>query len=71
MLSGNYILSVFTKNNPNEIVLQKRFMIIEEKNYFKLIKRSTIIDERMYKQEIDFNINHGKCISVTHILILK
>ena len=60
MLSGNYILSVFTKNNPNEIVLQKRFMIIEEKiSISALIKRSTIIDERMYKQEIDFNINHG------------
>ena len=23
------------------------------------IKRSTIINERLYKQEIDFNINHG------------
>ena len=23
------------------------------------VKRSTIIDERLYKQEVDFNINHG------------
>lgn len=60
ILSGNYIISVFTNNNPNEIVLQKRFMIIDEKiSVSALIKRSTIINERLYKQEIDFNINHG------------
>ena len=31
ILSGNYIISVFINNNPNEVVLQKRFMIIDEK----------------------------------------
>lgn len=60
ILSGNYIISVFTNNNPDEVVLQKRFMIIDEKiSVSAQVKRSTIIDERLYKQEVDFNINHG------------
>tara|TARA_B100000683_G_scaffold276677_1_gene331521 strand:- start:10355 stop:11638 length:1284 start_codon:yes stop_codon:yes gene_type:complete len=60
ILSGNYIISVFTNNNPDEVVLQKRFMILDEKiSVSAQVKRSTIIDERLYKQEVDFNINHG------------
>lgn len=59
-LSGNYIISVFTDNNPDEVVLQKRFMVLEEKiSVSANVKRATIIDERSYKQELDFNINHG------------
>ena len=60
VLSGNYIISVFINNNPDEVVLQKRFMILDEKiSISAQVKRSTIIDERQYKQEVDFNINHG------------
>tara|TARA_B000000532_G_C18876577_1_gene410932 strand:+ start:2094 stop:3338 length:1245 start_codon:yes stop_codon:yes gene_type:complete len=60
MLSGNYIISVFKNNNPDDVVLQKRFMLIDEKvSISSRVKRATIIDERLYKQEIDFNIIHG------------
>ena len=60
ILSGNYIISVFINNNPDEVVLQQRFMILDEKiSVSAKVKRSTIIDERLYKQEVDFNINHG------------
>jgi len=59
-LSGNYIISVFVNNNPKEIVLQKRFMILEEKiSVSANVKRATIIEDRQYKQEVDFVINHG------------
>ena len=30
-LSGNYIISVFTNNNPEEIVFQKDLKILDEK----------------------------------------
>ena len=30
-LSGNYIISVFANNNPEEIILRKRFMLLDEK----------------------------------------
>lgn len=59
ILSGNYIIKVFTNNNPEEIVLIKRFMILDEKvNIISNVKRATLIDDREYKQEIDFIINH-------------
>ena len=59
-LSGNYIISVFANNNPKEIVLQKRFMILDEKiSVSANVKRATIIEDRQYKQEVDFIINHG------------
>ena len=60
ILSGNYIISVFINNNPDEVVFQKRFMILEEKiSVTAQVKRATIIDERLYKQEVDFIVNHG------------
>jgi len=31
MISGNYVLQVFESSNPDEIVLQKRFMVVERK----------------------------------------
>lgn len=59
-LSGNYIISVFANNNPEEIVLQKRFMMIDEKiSVSANVKRATIIEDRQYKQEVDFIITHG------------
>lgn len=59
-LSGNYIISVFANNNPEEIVLQNRFMILDEKiSVSANVKRATIIEDRQYKQEVDFIINHG------------
>lgn len=59
-LSGNYIISVFANNNPEEIVLQQRFMILDEKiSVSANVKRATIIEDRQYKQEVDFIINHG------------
>jgi hypothetical protein len=59
LLSGNYIIKVFTNNNPEEVVLIKRFMILDEKiNISSNVKRATLIDDREYKQEVDFTISH-------------
>ena len=58
-ISGNYIISVFTNKSPNKVVLNRRFMVLEEKlNISTNIKRATLINDRSYKQEIDFTINH-------------
>ena len=58
-LSGNYIIKVYNYQN-NKVVLSKRFMVLEEKiNISTHVKRATLIDEREYKQEIDFTINHS------------
>ena len=59
-LSGNYIISVFTNNNPEEVVFQKRFKILDEKISINAkVKRSTLINERLFSHEIDFNIDYG------------
>ena len=58
-LSGNYIIKVYKNNNPEDIVLTKRFMILDERvNIAANVKRSTLIEDRYSKQEIDFTINH-------------
>ena len=59
LLSGNYIIKVFANNNQEEVVLIKRFMILDEKiNISSNVKRATLIDDREYKQEVDFTISH-------------
>ena len=59
VLSGNYIIKVFKNNNLKEVVLIKRFMILDEQlNISSNVKRATLIDDREYKQEIDFTISH-------------
>ena len=59
LLSGNYIIKVFVNNNPKEVVLTRRFMVLDEKlNISSNVKRATLIDDREYKQEIDFTISH-------------
>ncbi len=60
LLSGNYIIKVFVNNNPKEVVLTRRFMVLDEKlNISSNVKRATLIDDREYKQEIDFTISHS------------
>ena len=60
LLSGNYIIKVFANNNPKEVLLIRRFMILDEKlNISSNVKRATLIDDREYKQEVDFTISHS------------
>jgi hypothetical protein len=58
--SGNYVLKVYVDANPDDIVLTRRFMI--HQNSLSIISRVTqasIIEDRNYKQELDFTINHA------------
>lgn len=56
--SGNYIVKVYEDGNENQIVLIKRFMVLENLvNIDAYVKDATDLLQRKYKQEIDFNIN--------------
>ena len=58
--SGNYLLKVFIDDNPDDIIFTRRFMIYENLvNVTSTIKPATIIEDKYYKQEIDFVINSG------------
>ncbi len=61
--SGNYIFKVYNDNNPDDVVLTKRFMIYENIIETEAIaNRPSIIDDRDDKQEIDFSINIGEMV---------
>lgn len=56
--SGNYVLKVYTHNNPDSFALSRRFMIYEDDVEVKaVIKKATDVAYSNYKQEIDFTVN--------------
>lgn len=56
--SGNYVISVYPASQPEQIVLTRRFMICEPKiTITAYAKKSTVVEEQRYRQEIDFEIN--------------
>ena len=55
--SGNYLLKVFLEYDQNNIILTRRFMVIDERlNIVPEVHHATIINDYSYKQEIDFTI---------------
>lgn len=57
--SGNYIIKVYQDNDPDRLVLTKRFMVYDQKvSITTSVKPATTVSDRNYKQEIDFTINH-------------
>lgn len=57
--SGNYLLKVYEDNDPENLVLTKRFMVYENKlGITARVTPSGIIEDRRYKQEVDFTIDH-------------
>lgn len=61
--SGNYIFKVYNDNNPDDVVLTKRFMVYENVITTEAqIVRPTILDDRDDKQEVDFNLDIGELV---------
>jgi len=57
-LTGNYIFKVFRDNDPEQIVFTKRFIVYENKIITRAkINRPSIVQERNYKQELDFELD--------------
>jgi len=58
-LSGNYVLVVFEDNDPEKVVLTRRFQVYENKVTIKgSVHRSTFDAFKGTSQEIDFTIYH-------------
>lgn len=60
LLSGNYIIKVFEGLDHNKIVLTQRFMLYENEAKIKInVKASSVVADRDFKQEVDFDVNVG------------
>lgn len=58
--SGNYVLMVYHSGDPDRVVLTRRFMVYESRvTVTARAKRSSVVEELRFKQEIDFDINRG------------
>jgi len=58
-ISGNYVLEVYEDFDPEKIVIQQRFMIIDTKvEITGEVKHPISIDKRESHQEVDFSILH-------------
>lgn len=59
LFSGNYILKVFLNNDQEKLVLTRRLMVVE--NFVSVnarVHQATDIEQRNYRQEVDFIIKH-------------
>ena len=57
ILSGNYILKVFL-NDPDSLYFTRRFFIDEHKVDIEgKVKQASLIEDRNYKQEVDFSVS--------------
>lgn len=57
-LSGNYILKVYL-DSPDNVVLTQRFKIFEQKVTIEgRVRQATVIEDRDYRQEVVFKIQH-------------
>lgn len=59
LLSGNYLLKVYLEGNPEDLVITRRFIIVDSKIAIEPdLHRATVIDDRNAKQELDFKLNY-------------
>ncbi len=58
--SGNYLLKVFDSEDPDKLILTRRFCVSEEITAVEAkVKQATRVHERREKQEVDFSVYQG------------
>lgn len=58
--SGNYVLIIYDSNNPDDLLITRRFMVYEDRvNVGGEVKRATQVELMNTHQEVDFVINHS------------
>ncbi len=60
IISGNYIVAVFRRANPDDLILTRRFLVVDSKtNISHTVRVSTTINKREENHQIEFSINYG------------
>ncbi|SMO67493.1 type IX secretion system plug protein [Solitalea koreensis] len=59
LIGGNYLLKVYLNNDPNDLVITRRFYVLNNKVSIDAeLARSSVINDRERKQKLNFIINH-------------
>lgn len=62
-ISGNYIVTIFDESNPDEIILQKKFMIAEPETLLKIdaqVERPFLSEYSITNQQVKVNIDNSR-----------
>lgn len=63
IISGNYVLAVFRRANPEDILFTRKFMVVASKvSIDHLVRVSTTIKERNNNHQIEYSINYGNLL---------
>lgn len=65
-IPGNYVLAVYRNNNPNDVVLTRRFMVYDSQTvteYAMTLPAGPVA--RRENQQINFTLNYGSLANVT------
>jgi hypothetical protein len=58
-LSGNYIIQVYTDDDEKELILTRRFYVVDQRVSIKSkVKEASYANVKKYKQEVDFEVNY-------------
>ena len=62
-LSGNYVLAIFRRANPSDLLFTRRFIVYETTaSIDHLVRVSTTISKREENQQIEFSLNYGNLL---------
>jgi len=59
-ISGNFILSVHRRGNPNDILFNRKFLVVRNQSIIEQqVRLSTTVSKRDENHQIDFSVNYG------------
>ncbi|MEP4495670.1 MAG: type IX secretion system plug protein domain-containing protein, partial [Ekhidna sp.] len=62
-ISGNYILAVYRRANPNDIILTRRFLVVDRiTSIDHTVRVSTTINKRELNHQIEYSISYGNLL---------
>lgn len=62
-LSGNYIIAIFRRANPDDIILTRRFLVADSQvSIGHTVRVSTTIDKRNENHQIEYSINYSNLL---------